>query len=41
MSRDSNPAGLCCSSVYLVQCEPDEPSSFTNSNMGLGTDAGL
>ena len=33
-SRDSNPAGLCCSSAHLVQCEPDEASSFTNPNMG-------
>ena len=36
-SRDSNPAGLCCSSAHLVQCEPDEPSSFTNPNVGPGT----
>ena len=40
-SRDSNPAGLCCSSAHLVQCEPDEASSFTNPNVGLGTYAGL
>ena len=40
-SRDSNPAGLCCSSVHLVQCEPDEASSFTNRNVSLGTYAGL
>ncbi len=31
-SRDSNPAGLCCSSTHLVQCEPD---------VGPGTYAGL
>ena len=36
-SRDSNPAGLCCSSAHLVQCEPDEASSFTNPNVGPGT----
>ena len=36
-SRDSNPAGLCCSSVHLVQCEPGEASSFTNPNVGPGT----
>ena len=40
-SRYSNPAGLCCSSAHLVQCEPDEASSFTNPNMGRGTYAGL
>ena len=40
-SRDSNPAGLCCSSFHLVQCEPDEASSFTNPNLGPGTCAGL
>ena len=40
-SRDSNPAGLCCSSAHLVQCEPDETSSFTNPNMGPGTYASL
>ena len=40
-SRDSNPAGLCCSSAHLVQCEPDEASSFTNPNLGPGTYAGL
>ena len=26
-SRDTNPAGLCCSSAHFVQCEPDEASS--------------
>ena len=36
-SRDSNPACLCCSSALLVQCEPDEASSFTNPNVGPGT----
>ena len=36
-SRDSNPAGQCCSSAHLVQCEPDEASSFTNPNLGPGT----
>ena len=36
-SRDSNPACLCCSSAHLVQCEPDEASSFTNPNVGPGT----
>ena len=36
-SRDSNPASLCCSSAHLVQCEPDEASSFTNPNVGPGT----
>ena len=41
MSRDSNPAGLCCSSAPLVQCEPDEASSFTNPNMSPGTYASL
>ena len=40
-SRDSNPAGLCCSSAHLVQCEPDEASSFTNPNLGPGTYARL
>ena len=40
-SRDSNPAGLCCSSAHLVQCEPDEPGSFTNPNVGPGTYVGL
>ena len=35
-SRDSNPACLCCSSAHLVQCEPDEASSFTNPNVGPG-----
>ena len=39
--RDSNPAGLCCSSAHLVQCEPDEASSFTNPNVGPGTYARL
>ena len=39
-SRDSNPAGLCCSSAHLVQCEPDKASSFTNPNLGPGTYAG-
>ena len=36
-SRDSNPACLCCSSAHLVQCEPDEASSFTNPNVGPST----
>ena len=36
-SRDSNPACLCCSSAHLVQCEPDEASSFTNPNVSPGT----
>ena len=40
-NRDSNPAGLCCSSAHLVQCEPDEASSFTNPNVGPGTYASL
>ena len=40
-SRDSNPACQCCSSAHLVQCEPDEASSFTNPNMGPGTYASL
>ena len=40
-SRDSNPAGLCCSSAHLGQCEPDEASSFTNPNVGPGTYARL
>ena len=40
-SRDSNPACLCCSSTHLVQCEPDEASSFTNPNVGPGTYASL
>ena len=40
-SRDSNPACLCCSSAHLVQYEPDEASSFTDPNVGLGTYAGL
>ena len=35
-SRDSNPACQCCSSAHLVQCEPDEASSFTNPNVGPG-----
>ena len=39
--RDSNPAGLCCSSAHLVQCEPDEASSFTNPNVGPGMYASL
>ena len=38
-SRDSNPAGLCCSSAHLY--EPDKASSFTNPNVGPGTYAGL
>ena len=41
MSRDSNPAGLCCSSAHFVQCEPDEASSFMNPNVGPGTYASL
>ena len=40
-SRDSNPACLFCSSAHLVQCEPDEASSFTNPNVGPGTYASL
>ena len=40
-SRDANPAGLCCSSAHLVQCEPDEQSGFTNPNVDPGTYAGL
>ena len=40
-SWDSNPAAQCCSSSLLVQCEPDEASSFTNPNVGPGTYAGL
>ena len=40
-NRDSNPACLCCSSAHLVQCEPDETSSFTNPNVGPGTYASL
>ena len=36
-SRDSNPACQCCSSAHLVQCEPDEASSFTNPNVSPGT----
>ena len=40
-SRDSNPACLCCSSAHLVQCKPDEASSFTNPNVGPGTYASL
>ena len=40
-SRNSNPAGLCCSSALLVQCEPDEVSSFTNPSVGPGTYAEL
>ena len=40
-SRDSNPAGLCCSLAHLVQCEPDEARSFTNPNVGPGTYASL
>ena len=40
-SRDSNPTGQCCSSAHLVQCEPDEASSFTNPNVGPGTYASL
>ena len=40
-SRDSNPACLCCSSAHLVQCEPDEASSFTNPNVGPGTYSSL
>ena len=40
-SHDSNLADLCCSSAHLVQCEPDEASSFTNPNVGPGTYAGL
>ena len=39
-NRDPNPAGLCYSSVHLVQCEP-EASNFTNPNVGPGTYAGL
>ena len=40
-SWDSIPAGLCSSSAHLVQCEPDEASSFTNPYVGPGTYAGL
>ena len=40
-SRDSNPAGQCCSSAHFVQCKPDEASSFTNRNVGPGTYASL
>ena len=40
-SRDSNPACLCCSLAHLVQCEPDEASSFTNPNVDPGTYASL
>ena len=40
-SRDSNPAGLCWSLTHLVQCESNEPSSFTDPNLGPGTDAGI
>ena len=40
-SRDSNPAGLCCSSAHLVLCEPDKASSFMNPNLCPGTYAGL
>ena len=40
-SRDSSPACLCCWSAHLVQCEPDEASSFTNPNVGPGTYASL
>ena len=40
-SQDSNPACQCCSSAHLVQCEPDEASSFTNPNVGPGTYASL
>ena len=40
-SRDSNSACLCCSSAHLVQCGPDEASSFTNPNVGPGTYASL
>ena len=40
-SRDSNPACQCCSSDHLVQCEPDEASSFTNPNVSPGTYASL
>ena len=41
-SRDSNPAGLCCSSAHLVKCERDEGSSFTkNPNVGPGKYASL
>ena len=40
-SRGSNPACQCCSSAHLVQCEPDEASSFTNPNVGPGTYASL
>ena len=39
-SRDSNAARLCCSSAHLMQCDPDEARSFTNSNVGPGTYAG-
>ena len=37
-SRDSNPAGLCCSSAHLVQCEPDDASSFTYARLWLELD---
>ena len=40
-NRGSKSAGLCCSLAHLVQCEPDEPSSFTDLNMGPGTYARL
>ena len=40
-SRDSNPAGLCCSSTHYVQCASYEASSFTNPNLGPDTYARL
>ena len=40
-SQDSSPAGQCCWSAHLVQCELDEASSFTNPNVGPGTYASL
>ena len=40
-NRGSNPADLCCSSAHLVQCEPDEPGSFTDPRMDPATYASL
>ena len=40
-SRGLNPADLCCSSVHLVQCEPDEPGVFTGPRMSPSTYASL
>ena len=40
-SRDSNPAGLCCSLTHQAQCGSNELRSFMNPYLDPGTYAGL